>query len=121
MRRAFQDSVNEGQLAIVERIDVLPRQERRTALPDGFTDGVIGKWLRASVAADGALWRHQSLALAEIDEGSNVVSDAHRNGFWLQILDADETCKFLLRFIRCIAIKPVKKCKGPSRVNEWLA
>jgi DEAD/DEAH box helicase domain-containing protein len=73
MRRSFEELIRTGQLTIVERIDVPPRPERREPLPQAFASGPIGEWLRKSLAHDGSLWRHQSLALAEIDDGSNIV------------------------------------------------
>jgi DEAD/DEAH box helicase domain-containing protein len=73
MQRNFEELIRTGQLTIVEQINVPPAAERRLPLPEAFDSGPIGEWLRKSVAADGSLWRHQSLALAEIDEGSNVV------------------------------------------------
>jgi DEAD/DEAH box helicase domain-containing protein len=73
MQQGFEHLVSTGQLNVVERFDVPPRPERRLPIPDSFATGAIGEWLHKHVAPDGSLWRHQSLALAEIDEGSNVV------------------------------------------------
>ncbi len=65
--------IDAGQLTVVERIDVPAREERRTPIPEAFRKGRVGQWLASGNAADGSLWRHQSMALAEIEHGANVV------------------------------------------------
>jgi DEAD/DEAH box helicase domain-containing protein len=118
MRRAFQELVSGGQLTIVERIDVPPRQERRAAVPEGFTEGVIGKWLRASIAADGSLWRHQSLALAEIDEGSNVVVATSAASGKSLIFQAAVFKEFLQGEGKAIVLYPLKALLA-DQLSRW--
>jgi DEAD/DEAH box helicase domain-containing protein len=73
MQQGFEHLISTGQLNVVERFDVPARPEQRLSIPEAFATGPVGEWLHKYVAPDGSLWRHQSLALAEIDEGSNVV------------------------------------------------
>jgi DEAD/DEAH box helicase domain-containing protein len=73
MHQRFEALITSGHLTVIEQIDVPAVAERRSPIPNAFDSGRIGEWLRKIVAQDGSLWRHQSLGLAEIDEGSNVV------------------------------------------------
>jgi DEAD/DEAH box helicase domain-containing protein len=73
MHQRFEALITSGHLTVIEQIDVPAVAERRSPIPNAFDSGRIGEWLRKTVAQDGSLWRHQSLGLAEIDEGSNVV------------------------------------------------
>lgn len=59
-------------LEVIETLDLPGREERRLDVPDalrsGPLSGAIGRW-----AADGKLWRHQSMALEKLFERENVV------------------------------------------------
>lgn len=73
MKSRFEEVISSGLVSVVERIDIPPRAERRLAIPSDFAEGQIGQWLSKHVGRDGSLWRHQSLALASIADGLNVV------------------------------------------------
>ncbi|MCC6776078.1 MAG: DEAD/DEAH box helicase, partial [Hyphomicrobiales bacterium] len=73
MDKSFAELVDDGLVTVVESIEVPPLSERRLPVPAAFASGQVGEWLRGTVSGDGSLWRHQAMALAEIEEGSNVV------------------------------------------------
>lgn len=65
--------LSNGSLSLVESFDQPQRAERRLPVPQPYLDGPLGDWLKGSVAADGHLWRHQSLAFESVLRGENVV------------------------------------------------
>ena len=70
--------VFEGQLrdaghTVVDRLELPAREERTLPVPDAFRRGSVGSWLLADDELNGALWRHQALALEAFEAGSNVV------------------------------------------------
>jgi DEAD/DEAH box helicase domain-containing protein len=57
----------------LERIVIPPRAERTLVIPAAYARGRIGKWVAAMTNGGDELWRHQSMALAEVAAGRNVV------------------------------------------------
>ena len=70
---SFHGLIRDGDITVVEEIDLPARAERRLPIPDTFGSGKVGAWLRSGPGADGTLWRHQSLALSIAAEGRDVV------------------------------------------------
>jgi DEAD/DEAH box helicase domain-containing protein len=64
--------IDEGEVEVVERIDLPARPERRRPIPRILADGVLRPWL-SDRFPDNQLWSHQVLALDSINSGANVV------------------------------------------------
>ncbi|AWM10768.1 DEAD/DEAH box helicase [Bradyrhizobium symbiodeficiens] len=73
MKSRFEEVIASGLFSVVEKIEIPPRSERLLPIPPDFSIGSIGQWLAKLGGPDGALWRHQSLALGSIADGLNVV------------------------------------------------
>src|ERR1700747_480712 len=73
MLNALESMVSLGELSVVESLEVGPEPEKRLNVPQVFLDGPAGQWLSDGHAADGTLWRHQSLALDAVSRGVNVI------------------------------------------------
>lgn len=69
----FDEVVRELGLRVVEEIRMPARTEQRQAMPQEVLASAIGRHLRSTIAPDGKLWRHQSMALAEHVAGRDVV------------------------------------------------
>jgi len=73
MKSRFEEVIASGSVSVVEKIEIPPRSERLLPIPPDFAGGPIGEWLGKLGGTEGTLWRHQSLALASIADGLNVV------------------------------------------------
>ena len=56
---ALNEMICAGDLTVAEAIDLPARVERRLPIPEAFTKGRIGAWLKSGPGANGTLWRHQ--------------------------------------------------------------
>jgi len=65
--------INERNLSVLESIAIPARQEERSPLPIEIMQGPLSDFLRAKVAPDATLWKHQSLGLHHLCAGENVV------------------------------------------------
>ena len=70
--KAFGAMLSAGDLTIVEELTSPPRAERRGPIPGAYINGPLSPWLRKGVAPDGAIWRHQGMALQLLENGENI-------------------------------------------------
>ena len=59
-------------LNVVESVSVPPRRQTRRQLPEAYSTGRLAKVI-ADESPNGRLWKHQSMALAHLEAGRNLV------------------------------------------------
>ena len=73
IREALSTLVDNGDLPLIERIDLPAQEERRLPIPEAFRHGALRDFLATVDKTGEGLWRHQSLALEYAAAEKNVV------------------------------------------------
>lgn len=72
MFESIDDMLRELRLDVVESVSVPPRRQARRQIPDAYSTGRLAKVI-ADESPNKKLWKHQSMALAHLEAGRNLV------------------------------------------------
>lgn len=104
--------------AVFERVDIPPRSARYLAPPTSYQSGPTGAWLREFLGGSSHPYRHQSLALEQVEAGRNlVISTATASGKSLVFMAAAMN-ELIERDGTVLALYPLKAL-GSDQHSAW--